>query len=84
MSPCPAPRHDRAAAPAQPSRDAARRRPEPTADTLDRMSGRLDMLLRDVRVGARSARQFESLVAEAEDIAAGIRAAFRGPTGLIR
>lgn len=48
------------------------------------MSGRLDMLLRDVRVGARSARQFESLVAEAEDIAAGIRAAFRGPTGLIR
>jgi hypothetical protein len=69
-----------AAAPYEIRSDEARRRPTHSADRLERMSARLDTLIRDVRLGARSHREHERHVNEAEEIAAGLRAAFRAPT----
>lgn len=64
-----------------PSRsDAGPRRPNSSCDQLERMSSRLDELIRDARLGARTHRELERQVDEAEAIAAGIRAAFRERT----
>jgi hypothetical protein len=61
--------------------DAGRRRsPTHSADQLERLSARMDFLIRDVRLGAQSHREHERHVEEAEAIATGIRAAFREPT----
>lgn len=59
----------------------ARRRPHlvPKADRLEQLKSRLERLIDDVRGDAVSHRQFERQVDEAEAIAAGIRATFRGP-----
>lgn len=57
-----------------------RRRQVSLADTLADLSDRLDILLRDVSIGARSQRQFELQVEEAEAIATGLRGAFRSPS----
>lgn len=60
---------------------ATRRRPQTTpVDALQRLSSRLDELIRDVSHGARSHHQVERMVDEAESIAAGIRGVFRSPT----
>lgn len=57
------------------------RRPQlSTADQLERLSARLDELIRDVRLGATSHRQHERNVDEGEAIADGIRAVFRAAT----
>lgn len=48
------------------------------ADRLDQLSDRLDLLIRDVRIGATSHRQHDTNVAEAEAIAAELRGVFRG------
>lgn len=48
------------------------------ADRLDQMSARLDELIRDVRcIPSTSHREAERRIAEAEEIASGIRAIFR-------
>jgi hypothetical protein len=47
---------------------------------LTRLSDRLDALLRARTIGARSQREHDGHVAEAEAIAAGLRAVFREPT----
>lgn len=61
--------------------DAGRRRtPANSADQLERLSDRLDVLIRDVRIGSKSHREHERHVDEAEAIAAGLRATFREPT----
>ncbi len=67
------------AAPARVIRSAAGRRPQSHA-ALQKLSARLDLLIRDAEIGARSHREFERQCDEAEEIAAGIRAAFRGPS----
>lgn len=59
--------------------DAGRRRSPNPADALERMSGRLDELIRDVRLGARSHHEHDRHVGEAEAIGAGIRVVFREP-----
>jgi hypothetical protein len=51
-----------------------------SAETLEQLSSRLDVLIRDVGLGARSQREHDHLVDEAEAIATGIRAVFREPT----
>ena len=58
---------------------AARRRHLSTADRLDSLSMRLDDLVRDVRFTpqARSHREVDRRINEAEEIAAGLRAIFR-------
>lgn len=56
------------------------RRPPQVADTLERLSTRLDYLIRDVRLGARSQREHDRHVDEAEAIATEIRGAFRTAT----
>lgn len=72
---------DRAGAGATPVKGIGRRRPQTTpVDALQRLSSRLDELIRDVSHGARSHHQVERLVDEAESIAAGIRGVFRSPT----
>ncbi|MDP8995298.1 MAG: hypothetical protein M3N07_10040 [Pseudomonadota bacterium] len=63
------------------SRPVSGRRPTHSpADRLRRLSTRLDLLLRDAEVGASSHREFERMCVEAEEIADGIRAVFRGET----
>jgi hypothetical protein len=49
-------------------------------DRLRRCSDRLDRLQQQVSVGARSQREHDELVEEAEAIAAELRAVFRAPT----
>lgn len=56
------------------------RRPSQPANTLEQRSDELDVLIRDVRLGVRSQREFEQLADRAEKIAAGIRAVFRSAT----
>ncbi|MEA3042991.1 MAG: hypothetical protein QOH47_829 [Sphingomonadales bacterium] len=57
------------------------RRPTDSPDRLERLSDRLDVLIRDVRSGfATSHREYEARVAEAEAIADGLRAVFCAPT----
>lgn len=46
---------------------------------LDRLVGRLDALAASVKAGARSVREHEAHVDEAEAISAALRALFRGP-----
>lgn len=70
----------RDAARADSSPAQSRRRLDSPTDRLTRLSGRLDELLRDVSIGARSHRQHELHVAEAEAIAGELRAVFRAPT----
>lgn len=70
----------RAAALAFSGRVTARQRPLSTADQLERLSSRLDVLIRDVRNGAISHRQHEQHIAEAEEIATELRGIFRGRT----
>jgi hypothetical protein len=53
-------------------------RPETKAVQLRRYSDQLDNLIRDAEIGATSHREFERQAAEAEAIAAGVRAVFRG------
>lgn len=70
---------------AAPSRTVIRssapgRRSPDSADRLERLSDRLDALIRDVRLGATAQREHDRHVDEAEAIAAGIRAIFRQPT----
>jgi hypothetical protein len=48
-----------------------------SAVQLERLSARLDNLIRDVRLGVGSHREHERRVDEAEEIAAGLRAVFR-------
>lgn len=60
---------------------AARRRHVLPLEQLQRLSARLDELMRDVSFGTTSHRQHERNVEEAEAIAAGIRGAFRCPAG---
>jgi hypothetical protein len=50
------------------------------ADALERLSDRLDVLIRDVRLGTTSHRQHERNVDEAEAIGAELRAVFRQST----
>lgn len=75
-------RNPRAAATASDS--LVRTRPAARLDSpgarLDRLSARLDELTRDVKIGARSHRETERLVDEAEAIASELRAIFRAPT----
>lgn len=54
--------------------------PDPVtpAARLARLSDRFDRLIRDYEAGPRSHREHERLVDEAEAIASGIRAEFRG------
>lgn len=60
---------------------SCRRRPQSSSvAALERLSSRLDYLIRDVGLGATSQRQVEAMVDEAEAIATGIRALFREPT----
>lgn len=73
-----APRDGRAAAAASPVRSSSPRRRQPVADELERLSFRMDALIRDVRLGATSHRQYEAYVAEAEAISEVLRALFRG------
>jgi hypothetical protein len=64
-----------------PSGQPGRRPPLSPADRLDQLSARLDDLIRDVRfITARSHREADRRIAEAEDIAGGIRAVFRSAT----
>ncbi|HEY0116273.1 MAG TPA: hypothetical protein VGB54_11165 [Allosphingosinicella sp.] len=63
-----------------PFRQGAGRRSTHSIAQLERLSDRLDLLIRDARAGAGSHREFERQVAEAEAIGAGVRAAFRGST----
>ena len=65
--------------PASGSTPAARRRPLSTAERLDSLSMRLDDLIRDIRFTpqARSHREVERRIGEAEDIATELRAVFR-------
>lgn len=53
---------------------------DPPADQLERLSARLDVLIRDVRLGTRTHRAFEANCDEAEQISIGLRAVFRGET----
>lgn len=69
-------RPDRAAASVADVRSGTERR-HPVS-VLEKLSTRLDYLIRDVSAGATSVRQHDARVAEAEAIAAGIRAVFRG------
>lgn len=55
------------------------RRPTSTEDELRRLSDRVDTLIRDYVQGARSPREHDRIVAEAEAIGAGFKAAFREP-----
>jgi len=57
-----------------------RRRQDSPTDKLQRLSSRLDVLIRDVSIGARSHREHEQHVEEAEAIGAELRAVFRLPT----
>lgn len=60
----------------------ARRRPTSSSrdERLAQLSSRLDVLIRDVGLGANSHRELERQIEEAEAIAAGLRAVFRSPT----
>jgi hypothetical protein len=62
------------------SGQTARRRPDSPADQLQRLSSRLDELIRDVSLGTTSHRQHERNVDEAEAIATELRGVFRAPT----
>jgi hypothetical protein len=77
----PLPPHNRTPAGARRavSGPAGGRPPLSQADRLDDISARLDELVRDVRcIPARSHRETERRIAEAEDIATELRAIFRG------
>ncbi len=52
----------------------------PPADQLERASGDLDGLIRDLRLGTRSQRHFDELEERASRIADAIRAPFRSPS----
>jgi hypothetical protein len=59
----------------------AQRRPLSTADRLERLSMKLDDLIRDIRFTPqpRSHGEVDRRIAEAEDIAGELRAIFRAP-----
>lgn len=56
------------------------RRPHLPLEQLQRLSSRLDSLIRDIGLGAYSHRETERQIAEGEAIADGIRGVFRSPT----
>lgn len=70
----------RSAAPAAAIRSGPERRSPPPYERLCRLSDRMDMLTRDVGLGARSQSEHERHVAEAESIAHALTAIFRAPT----
>lgn len=71
-------RRDAPRSPTAESRTVERRHSS-TEDELRRLQDRFDTLIRDYVQGARSHREHDRIVAEAEAIAAGMCAAFRGP-----
>lgn len=59
-------------------RSAASSAQPPLADQLERLSARLDPLIRDARLGTRSHRETERIIGEVEAIAAALWQAARG------
>lgn len=69
------------AAGGHPVRSPAARRPQLSpADHLEQLSAKLDTLIRDVRLGARSQREHEEHVGRAEAIGNALLALWRKPT----
>lgn len=56
-----------------------RRHPDDLTDKVQRCQGDLDLLLRDLHLGVRSARTYDDLEEQAQAIASSLVAAFRGP-----
>lgn len=55
----------------------------PFADQLERLSARLDPLIRDARLGSRSHRETERIIGEVEAIAIGLWQAARGKDAVL-
>lgn len=61
-----------------PQRTSDRPKARPAVDQLENASAQLDVLIRDMRLGVRSAPHFDTLEERAQAIAQALMTAFRG------